>query len=116
MKKNTRKGFTLVELVIVIAVIAILAGVLIPTFSNVITKAKASAAQQQAIAEFKEDYAVDLADGIVDGQDGTKATPTQVGGGSSPNSGYYADNGTAKYKKVIDGFTVEYNGTKWTVD
>ena len=31
------KGFTLVELVIVIAVIAILAGVLIPTFSNIKT-------------------------------------------------------------------------------
>lgn len=36
------KGFTLVELVIVIAVIAILAGVLIPTFSNIIEKANAS--------------------------------------------------------------------------
>ena len=36
------KGFTLVELVIVIAVIAILAAVLIPTFSNIIEKANAS--------------------------------------------------------------------------
>jgi len=40
MKKQNNKGFTLVELVIVIAVIAILAAVLIPTFSNVIKKSK----------------------------------------------------------------------------
>ena len=48
MKKLNKKGFTIVELVIVIAVIAILAAVLIPTFSNVIEKANASAALQAA--------------------------------------------------------------------
>ena len=42
MKKSNRKGFTIVELVIVIAVIAILAAVLIPTFSNLIKKANES--------------------------------------------------------------------------
>jgi len=47
-KKNTRKGFTIVELVIVIAVIAILATVLVPTFGNVIEKANKSAARQEA--------------------------------------------------------------------
>ena len=41
-KNRTRKGFTTVELVIVIAVIAILATVLIPTFSNMIEKANLS--------------------------------------------------------------------------
>ena len=52
-KKNNRKGFTTVELVIVIAVIAILATVLIPTFSNLITKANQSAAMQQANGIYK---------------------------------------------------------------
>ncbi len=42
MKRTNKKGFTLVELVIVIAVIAILAAVLIPTFSNIIKKSKVS--------------------------------------------------------------------------
>ena len=42
MKKLNKKGFTIVELVIVIAVIAILAAVLIPTFSGVIAKANLS--------------------------------------------------------------------------
>ena len=36
MNRNTKKGFTIVELIIVIAVIGILAAVLIPTFSGLI--------------------------------------------------------------------------------
>jgi len=48
MKKLNKKGFTIVELVIVIAVIAILAAVLIPTFTTVIAKSRASAALQTA--------------------------------------------------------------------
>ena len=39
MKRSTKKGFTIVELVIVIAIIAILAAVLIPTFVSLIQKA-----------------------------------------------------------------------------
>ena len=45
---KNKKGFTIVELVIVIAVIAILAAVLIPTFSGIIQKAEASADMQEA--------------------------------------------------------------------
>ena len=52
-KKNNRKGFTTVELVIVIAVIAILATVLIPTFSNLITDAKESANLSDANSLYK---------------------------------------------------------------
>ena len=48
MKKlNNKKGFTIVELVIVIAVIGILAAVLIPTFSGVIDSANKSSRVQQ---------------------------------------------------------------------
>ena len=45
---KNKKGFTIVELVIVIAVIAILAAVMIPTFSNIVNKANESAAMQKA--------------------------------------------------------------------
>ena len=48
MKKTNKKGFTIVELVIVIAVIAILAAVLIPTFSGVVEKANVNAAKSAA--------------------------------------------------------------------
>ena len=46
MKNN--KGFTIVELVIVIAVVAILAAVLIPTFSSIVKKANISSDMQTA--------------------------------------------------------------------
>ena len=49
MKKYTNKGFTIVELVIVVAVIAILAAVLIPTFASLIKK------------EYRDDKAVKTA-------------------------------------------------------
>lgn len=45
MKKLNKKGFTLVELVIVIAVIAILSVVLIPTLTGVINNAKLATAK-----------------------------------------------------------------------
>ena len=61
MKKTNKKGFTLVELVIVIAVIAILAAVLIPVFSNLIGKAKDAAALQNARTTLEE-LAVEAAD------------------------------------------------------
>ena len=47
-KQTARRGFTITELVIVIAVIAILAAVLIPTFASLIKKANLSADTQIA--------------------------------------------------------------------
>lgn len=54
MKKQTKKGFTLVELVIVIAVIAILSAILIPTFGNVISEAKENAAREDARTAYQQ--------------------------------------------------------------
>ena len=73
MKKSLKKGFTLVELVIVIAVIAILSAVLIPTFGNVIQNSKETAAFQNAksaidtytIAQADNGNTANLADGWV---------------------------------------------------
>ncbi len=64
-KSNKKKGFTIVELVIVIAVIAILAAVLIPTFNNVVTKANKSAALQEARNAYTEALAEAMADGKI---------------------------------------------------
>ena len=65
MRKNNRKGFTIVELVIVIAVIAILAAVLIPTFSGVVGNAKEAGAKESA----KNAYSQYLAENADSGED-----------------------------------------------
>lgn len=62
MKKSNRKGFTIVELVIVIAVIAILAAVLIPTFASIVNKANDSNVQQVLAAARKVAVAENAAD------------------------------------------------------
>jgi prepilin-type N-terminal cleavage/methylation domain-containing protein len=59
MKKTKKRGFTIVELVIVIAVIAILAAVLIPTFTNISEKANKSSALQAATNAVKAFVAAD---------------------------------------------------------
>ena len=43
MKKNNNKGFTLMEMLIVVAIIAILIAIAIPTFTNSLNKAKDAA-------------------------------------------------------------------------
>lgn len=53
-KRAARRGFTIVELVIVIAVIGILATVLVPTFGDVISSAKDSSAKQAAKNAYTE--------------------------------------------------------------
>ena len=63
MNKQKRKGFTIVELVIVIAVIAILSAVLIPTFGGVVQNAESTANKQAARNAYVE-YVASCTDGI----------------------------------------------------
>ena len=47
LRKNNKKGFTLVELIVVLVILAILAALLIPALTGYIDKAK----QKQIVAE-----------------------------------------------------------------
>ena len=119
MRKNNKKGFTIVELVIVIAVIAILAGVLIPTFAGVVTKANESKALQEATAIYKEAMALDLADGKQDYKDNNAAIKvgarTQAADGTDLSDTNFTYSDTA-FSCKIDDYTVTFNGTTWTVN
>lgn len=71
MKKLNKKGFTLTELIVVIAVIAILAAVLIPALTGYISKARQSAFEQEAagINDILEGYLTEAAaDQLEDGE------------------------------------------------
>lgn len=90
MKKTSKKGFTMVELVIVIAVVAILAAVLIPTFISLSRKANQSVDTQLivnlnrilATAEVSDGKNVTMYDALQDalegGYDVTKISPTDA--------------------------------------
>lgn len=114
MKKTNKKGFTIVELVIVIAVIAILAAVLIPTFSNVVEKANKNAALQEARNLYTQIFADDMADGVLDKQYNKAAItgfPTTFDLDTNNVGDYKVTNYEAK-----NGYKVSYTRTAgWTV-
>lgn len=102
--KKMKKGFTIMELVIVIAVIAILAAVLIPTFSNIVDSANESAAMQEARNELTT-YSVDHTEAL---------TSDYV----IESHGYYflVDNGSFNATAADEGDITDINsGTEITV-
>ena len=113
MKMN-KKGFTIVELVIVIAVIAILAGVMIPTFGGVIDSAKESAAAQKAANVHKAvviadptmantDYYIQIDGYVFEVKAGeVDLVKDVVGNESMEVDGYTLPEGVELYKTVKD--------------
>lgn len=91
------KGFSLVELIVVIAIMAILVGVAVPVYSSYIEKANA-AKDEQLLGEINSAFAVVLAGNAIDINTVTDATIT------------VDEDGTV----VLDGMTVEIGDTTRT--
>lgn len=67
MKKRNQKGFTIMEMLIVVAIIAILVAIAIPTFNSALTKSKEAA----DVANIRAAYAEVMMEYMLDGK-----TPT----------------------------------------
>lgn len=115
MKKMNKKGFTIVELVIVIAVIAILAAVMIPTFGGIIEKANKSSVQQTAQALYKQALAIDLADGAQNGQDGNATYNGDIKVDGKDVKYIFEDDTFKTFSYTDKGYTATFDGTNWTV-
>lgn len=93
MKKIlTKKGFTLIELIVVIAILAILAAILIPSLTNYINKATISKNEASARSLYSE-YMLNIATGteyevasVTDTSmnDGTSCTVSLNGASGTP--------------------------------
>ena len=68
MKKRNQKGFTIMEMLIVVAIIAILVAIAIPTFNSALTKSKEAA----DVANIRAAYAEMMMDYMMDGKQLTK--------------------------------------------
>lgn len=102
MKKNNKKGFTLVELVIVVAVMAVLVAVAIPTVQSISGTAKSTVADTNA-RTIESIIKLAEADASKDGDDIVKLTTAQV------------DTALTEAKLGITKGTFAYNTTKGTV-
>ena len=60
MKKNNKKGFTLMEMLIVVAIIGILVAIAIPTFTGALNKAKEAADVANIRAEYARQVTANL--------------------------------------------------------
>lgn len=118
--KKMKKGFTIMELVIVIAVIAILAAVLIPTFSNITENAKESAAMQECRNEWTN-YSVEVYSGDIKGDDylftytnGDRVYNYVVVDGVFYVDPVDVDNTTVTLPDDVDGYTAAAKGSEVT--
>ncbi len=109
-KKNSKKGFTLVELIVVLVILAILAALLIPALTGYIDKAK----EKQIIAETRQ--VVMAAQTLADEEYGTRDL-------TNTNRSEFGDGKDIKFSTVanlaevpVSGITEIVEGTAYTVD
>ena len=116
MKNFKKNGFTIVELVIVIAVIGILSAVLIPTFSGLVSKANDTATQESlrnAYTEYASNYTYSAATPTLYSREEVCFTTQEMSNEdgvytileSTDSSPVYCPTSNGKYEKCNSTFT-----------
>lgn len=78
MKKNNKKGFTLAELLIVVAIIGVLVAVSIPIFTSQLHKAKDATDLANIRSKFAELQTSAITDGVKDSELGNGKTTIKL--------------------------------------
>ena len=78
MKKMNNKGFSLVELIVVIAIMAVLVGVLAPQFIKYVESSRRSTDVSNA-ENIRSAVLADIADGIITGSGSSSVTASGTG-------------------------------------
>ena len=107
LKKLNKKGFTLAELLIVVAIIAILVAIAIPVFSSSLTKAKQSVDDANIRAAYAQ-YTVDKLQAAANG--GTDVSATQASASDALAAFNAIDVTSLKY---YTGISVPKDGGRW---
>ena len=100
-KKLNKKGFTLMEMLIVVAIIAILVAIAIPTYSNSMKKANAAV----DAANIRSGYATLMANIMLDNAYKADATYTLQGDGTVVKDGTTGYTCKASSTDAADGST-----------
>lgn len=77
MNKTNKKGFTLAELLIVVAIIAVLVAIAIPVFTSQLEKSREAVDAANIRAAYAELMADEISDTVKTGADAYKVTLTQ---------------------------------------
>ena len=113
LANRKRKGFTMVEMVIVIVIIAVLMAALIPTFATVVQNAQTSAATQAMKSSYEAIKAYDLHDnGYLD----SAANGVIVYKASDTTKGYFAVVTNGEMGDVYIMEKLDASATAWDLE